>query len=300
MKIVEKLLHFFTPRHTNNHKAKALHVSSITTYITVLVVIQLFLTGIARFNPGILGYASNITVNDLLKYTNEKRASNGVGQVVLNGELTQAAQAKAADMFTNQYWAHTSPQGRDPWSFISDAGYKYLFAGENLARDFGDSKGVVEAWMNSPSHRDNLLNPRYQDIGFAVVNGKYGSYETTLVVQMFGAKSANAPTVEAPAQPKVVEKPVVVAPTEEKHSTPAGIVLDTKVVSPPQTKIDIFSVTKNISLGLVGVLLVVLVVDSILVYKRKTVRISGHNFAHLIFLLALFIILNLIGRGLII
>ncbi|MBI3887705.1 hypothetical protein HY310_01405 [Candidatus Microgenomates bacterium] len=302
MKLVEGFLHFFTPRHTNNHKARALHISSITTYIALLLVFQVFITGVAKFSPGILGYASNISVGDLLRYTNDRRLANGQGTVVLNDTLSKAAGAKAADMFANQYWAHTSPQGKDPWSFINAAGYKYLFAGENLARDFGDSKSVVDAWMNSPSHRDNLLNSRYQDVGFAVMNGKYGNYETTLVVQMFGAKSVNEPTVEAPIiKQEEKQAPVVAAPTEEKRSTPSGVVLNTDTNIPgSKMKVDIFAVTRNISIGLIGMLLAVLVVDSALVYKRKVVRISGHNFAHLVFLLALFIALNLIGRGLVI
>lgn len=291
MKIVEYFLHFFTPRHTNNHKAKALHVYSITTYIAILLVFQIFITGVAKFSPVILGYASNITVNDLLKYSNEARVANGQSAVNLNESLSKAASMKAADMFSGQYWAHISPTGRDPWSFISDAGYSYLFAGENLARDFGDSKSVVNAWMASPSHKENLINSRYQDVGFAVVNGKYNGYETTLVVQMFGAKSVNAPTVEekAPLLEPKIEK------IKEQPSSPSGIILSES--KPP--KIDVFGLTKNISLGLTGLLLVVLVIDSVLVYKRKIVRLSGHNFAHLIFLLALFALLNLIGRGLV-
>lgn len=272
MKFLEGFLHFFTPRHTNNHKAKALHVSSIAIYITILLVVQIFLTGFAKIKPGVLGYASNITVADLLKNTNEKRTAAGDRQLVLNDELSQAAAAKAKDMFTKQYWAHTAPDGTDPWNFILNAGYNYLFAGENLARDFGDSKGVVNAWMNSPSHKENLLNPRYQEVGFAVVNGKYNGYETTLVVQMFGARPGIIPQIS---------------------SEPS------KVESVSSVKLDAFKLTKNISFGLIVVLLGVLAVDSLLIYKRKIVRLSGHNLAHLLFLLAVLVALNLIGRGLV-
>ncbi len=295
MRLLEPLLHFFTPRHTNNHRAKAMHASSITTYIVLLLAFQIILTGIARFSPGILGYASNITVANLLAYTNQQRSAAGQTVLVLNEQLSKAAAAKAADMFASQYWAHTSPAGRDPWSFVNEAGYSYLFAGENLARDFGDSKGVVDAWMNSPSHKENLLNSRYQDIGFAVVNGKYNGYETTLVVQMFGAKSARIPSVEeeqvSPAAPKVVEK------QSEPQSSSAGIILNTQSGSKP--KIDAFNLTKTVSLGLTALLLGVLIIDSVLVYRRRTVRISGHNFAHLVLLIALLVALNLIGRGII-
>lgn len=289
MRILEPFLHFLTPRHTNNHKAKALHVSSITTYIILLLVFQIILTGIARFNPGVLGYASNISIPDLLNDTNDHRIAAGQPALILNSQLSNAAAAKAADMFANQYWAHTSPSGLDPWHFISQVGYNYLFAGENLARDFGDSKSVVDAWMNSPSHRENLLNPRYQEIGFAVVNGKYNGYETTLVVQMFGAKSVQTPTVE--------ETPAKVQAEPTPQSSSAGMILNTQSGSKP--KIDAFGLTKTVSLALTILLLGVLVVDSFLVYRRKTVRLSGHNLAHLVLLLALLVALNLIGRGIV-
>ncbi|MBI3559125.1 hypothetical protein HY085_01900 [Candidatus Gottesmanbacteria bacterium] len=276
MRILEVFLHFFTPRHTNNHKAKALHVSSIGVYITILLVVQIFLTSFARIKPGVLGYASNITVTDLLKDTNEKRVAAGDRQLVLNDQLSQAAAAKAKDMFAKQYWAHTAPDGVDPWSFILSSGYNYLFAGENLARDFGDSRSVVNAWINSPSHKENLLNPRYQEVGFAVVNGKYNGYETTLVVQMFGAKPGGI--LPTPAEPPKVQSVQVIS---------------------NNIKLDVFKLTKNLSLGLIMVLVGVLVVDSFLIYKRKTVRLSGHNLAHLLFLLAVLVALNLIGRGLV-
>ena len=98
---------------------------------------------------------------------------------------------------------------------------------------------------------------------------------------MFGAKTAGIPTVE-----------------ENEPLPPAGVVLNTETVK-PQVKVDVFSLTKTVSLVLTVLLLVVLIVDSFLVYRRKTVRLSGHNFAHLIFLLALLVALNLIGRGIV-
>lgn len=293
MRLVETFLHFFTPRQTNNHKARALHVSAISFYITLLLIFQIGLTLLGKVNPEILGYASNISVADLLTYTNEKRAAAGLATLSLNQELSAAAAAKAGDMFASQYWAHTSPNGRDPWSFITDAGYYYLFAGENLARDFGDSRAVVEAWMNSALHRDNLLNSRYQDIGFAVVNGKYAGHETTLVVQMFGMRAAGVPTVST-EKPKVAAVPP--GPVEIK---PEVAVLPMNVVVKTTPKIDLFSLTKNLSLGLVVVLAGVLIVDSALVYRRRVVRLSGHNLAHLMVLIAVLAALNLIGRGMI-
>lgn len=319
---MEFLLHLLTPRQSNNHRARALHLSSISFYITVLLVFQIALTAVSGLRPGVLGFASNITVNDLLNDTNNKRAGAGAGMLSLNDDLTRAAQAKAADMFANQYWAHNSPSGRDPWSFIVAAGYNYLFAGENLARDFGDSQAVVDAWMNSPSHRDNLLNSRYQDVGFAVVNGKFGSDETTLVVQMFGAKPNQTPSVEAPKE-KVIPTPAPIAPptppapptpvpeiTPTVASSPAQVPPENPTLTPPTTGIilntevnkpvtSVLGATRGVSTLLIIFLMGILVVDGLLVYKRRTVRLSGHNLAHLLILIAVLVALNLIGRGVI-
>lgn len=294
MRVFEVLLHFLTPRSSNNHRAKALHINWLTFYITILLGFQVFLIGVEKFSPEVLGYASNITVTDLLKYTNEKRQQAGVEKLVLSNELSAAAAAKATDMFANQYWAHNSPSGRDPWSFITEAGYTYLFAGENLARDFGDSRAVVEAWMNSASHRENLLNPRYQEVGFAVVNGKYHGYETTLVVQMFGTRPGGIPVQSSETiMPQV-------AVMEEKPATVslegAAIDISNQSLTP---KIDVFEITKNAFLVITGGLIIILGIDGLLAYQRKVVRLSGHNFAHLIFLLVLLAALNLLRRGII-
>lgn len=295
MRFFEDIFHFFVPSPTNGHRARGLHLSSLSLYLVVLLVFQVGILFVSRFSPGVLGYASNITVEDLLKYTNEKREAAGVGTVVLNEQLVSASSMKADDMFKNQYWAHISPSGKDPWSFIISAGYNYLFAGENLARDFGDSKSVVEAWMKSPSHRDNLLNPRYQEIGFAVVNGKYAGYETTLVVQMFGTKPTGAPTIDV-TKPKVVTLPSGANPKISANILP-GSVEGTFALNLP--KIDIYRLMRWISLGSIMFLLGLLVIDAIVVWHKKVVRLSGHNFSHVLILLVALIAVSLIGRGII-
>ncbi len=311
MKPHEHLLHIFTPRHTNNHRAKILHFSGLTFCIALLLVFQLALTFVHAVDPEVLGYASNINVSDLLSQTNSRRAQAGVGALALNDQLTNAASGKGADMFQNQYWAHVSPSGKEPWAFITGAGYNYVFAGENLARDFGDSKGVVDAWMNSPSHKENLLNERFKDVGFAIVNGKYGDSETTLVVQMFGSKASDAPSISEVAAvntPIPSETPTLtptttitpVAPVNPANGQPpTGVVLrtETQITNP---KFDILSLSKTLAFGITMLLLAALVIDAVLIYKRKTVRISGHNIAHMLILITVLVAVTLIGRGIII
>lgn len=243
--------------------------------------------------PLTLGYASSITVTDLLHWTNQKRAGANLPPLILNEKLSQAAGWKAENMFAEQYWAHTSPSGKDPWSYITQAGYRYLYAGENLARDFGDSKSVVEAWMNSKSHKDNLLSSRYEEIGFAVVNGKYRDYETTLVVQMFGALPRTISVAPVP-----LETAEVVLPVQEMAApAPIPAALPQQAVSRPY---DVFAFVRSLALAIGLVLVGVLFIDALIVFHRKTIRLSGHTAAHLLFFLSLLTALLLVQRGVII
>lgn len=301
MKLVEHFLHLFTPRHTNNHRPKILHFSGILSCLVFLLIFQLVISFIHVENPTVLGYASNITINDLLNDTNEKRFSFGLAPLVLNQQLNSAAEKKAEDMFSHQYWAHNSPEGKEPWSFITGAGYNYIFAGENLARDFADSGSVVSAWMDSPSHRENLLNERFKEIGFAVVNGKYGDSETTLVVQMFGTKTEKTPSVAAPEVPSPspsMEATLATAPATVKNTPPLKAVLPaSRVIQKPL--VDILALSKVLTAGTALFLIAVLLTDALLVYRRKTVRISGNNLAHIILLGGVLITILFLGRGVI-
>lgn len=136
-----------------------------------------------------------ISSPSIVSLANTSRAQAGLGALSTNSQLESAALTKANDMFKNQYFAHTSPQGKTPWNFISDAGYSYVYAGENLAIGYGDSSELHNAWMNSPTHRENIMNPNYREIGVASIDGVYEGANTTIVVQEFGSNSAQSPVV---------------------------------------------------------------------------------------------------------
>jgi uncharacterized protein YkwD len=131
-------------------------------------------------------YASIINVNDLLNDSNAVRAANGVAPLQIDNRLNNSASLKAQDMFANNYWANVSPNGTQPWYWFTQAGYPYHSAGENLARGFSTSQEVINGWMNSPTHRANLLSPNFYDVGFAVVNGTLQGRQTILVVAHYG------------------------------------------------------------------------------------------------------------------
>ncbi|MCK4525186.1 MAG: hypothetical protein KAU07_02005, partial [Candidatus Andersenbacteria bacterium] len=101
-------------------------------------------------------------------------------------KLTEAAMEKADDMFEFQYFDHNSPSGSTPWTFIRSAGYDYIYAGENLAIDFVTANGAHKALMESASHRENILNSNYTEIGIAVMEGIFDGNKSIIIVEEFG------------------------------------------------------------------------------------------------------------------
>ncbi|HRY28101.1 MAG TPA: CAP domain-containing protein [Candidatus Moranbacteria bacterium] len=170
------MLHVTTARKTNHHK-KAIAVE-IFFAIAMLAVF---------FVPA--SQASDITSNMVILLVNKARSATNVTALKKNDLLQQAAEEKAQDMINNNYFAHVSPQKKSPWYWIEKNEYDYTYAGENLAINFTNSEDQQEAWMESPLHKKNILNPNYDEIGVAVKQGIVEGKETTVVVQMFGAQA---------------------------------------------------------------------------------------------------------------
>lgn len=168
-------------------------------YTAILVLINSFggLLGISEVQ------ASTITPTNIVSLTNKERVKYGLGTLKNNSKLSSAALAKANNMFKEQYWNHFGPNGETPWQFIKAAGYTYVYAGENLAKGFKSAEGVVDAWMASPTHKENIVSGNYVDIGVAVVDGKLLGEQVTLVVQMFGnPTNVVTPTPQTNTKPK--------------------------------------------------------------------------------------------------
>lgn len=142
------------------------------------------------YNKDVLAYASNMTIADLLKSTNEARSANGLQPLSLNSKLDTSAQLKANDMVKKNYWSHNSPDGTEPWYWFDQAGYTYSAAGENLAYGFSTGSEVSAAWMNSPEHKANVLG-NYEDVGFGIASSaSYQGGEYTVVVAHYGKPRA--------------------------------------------------------------------------------------------------------------
>lgn len=312
------LRHLFLPHESNNHRSFLLHHKSLFVLILLVVISTSLLFSIRNVAPNVLGIATDISVDGLLSFTNQKRQEQGTSALLLNAELSQAAAAKASDMFSKDYWAHNAPDGTTPWVYFQNVGYRYVYAGENLAKDFNDSTGVVDAWMASSSHRENMLSGKYDEVGFAVVNGKLNGSETTLVVEMLGKRqgsqvavvpASQAQPIATPTQQAaklVVTTPVpTLAPTSVPSPTiaPVAIVkrepLDQTIVAGVTNRpfIDSSIFTKRLALSVLVLLVIAFILDMLYIERRKLVRLVGHNADHIIFLVGAMALIAIFGRG---
>ena len=296
-------LSFLLPQEERAQRAPIIHRPALAIYIFILLFFYVFVNFFKTAAPGILGFASDIFTDEIVELTNAERDRNGLPPLRLDPLLSEAARRKAEDMFADDYWAHIAPDGTKPWDFITGVGYNYVYAGENLAKDFQKSEAVVKAWMESPTHRQNILNEKFKDIGVAVVNGALNGYETTLVVQMFGQKVeylASEPQKSAPpVLPSAQVQEVVPAPlfasgvgqeveqkTEEVEIPPQSVTIEKPQEAQwslgvrARPRVDVFSLTRTLSLVLGSMVLGFFTLDAYVAQRRGLVRLSGHTVAH--------------------
>ncbi len=313
------LAHVFVPHYSNNHRARILHPQVLFLITISLFVFQILFNNVGS-QVGILGYAANISPAEVITLTNQKRAESGLASLTYSQSLTNAARAKGEHMLAYDYWAHIAPDGTEPWKFFTDSGYSYKYAGENLARDFSNPESAVNAWMASPTHKENLLSPKYSEIGIAVVEGDLSGVDTTIIVQLFGTSLSGGnqpvPIAKASEVNDTVTTPIAVAtpniptatsvpsssvtPTPSLVLTPTG--LPTVTSTPTQSPnliassdtsggtsssrhfISPFLTTRGISIAVTLILIVVFAIDLVYVSYRKIPRVHGKTFAHLAFL----------------
>lgn len=207
-KMGQLLKYSFIPSEKNHHKPHMLHEFTLIAIISV----SLFLSGISfaryYFLHGTV-QGQEIVSSVLIDLTNETRQKYGESPLKKNSLLEQASAYKADDMAAYQYFAHNSPTGKTPWYWLKKAGYDFMYAGENLAVDFTQSKDVSDAWMKSPTHKANILNSKFTEIGITVKEGMIDGHNTIYVVQMFGTPKASAATTAIVPMASAAIDPVI-------------------------------------------------------------------------------------------
>lgn len=246
----------------------------LSVYLVVAILMVFASKKVPAFS-NVLGLATDITVEKLYSLTNEERAKISLPPLQMNTALSDAAAKKASHMFQKDYWSHFSPDGTSPWDFIKQSGYQYEFAGENLAKNFLFSKNVVDAWMNSPTHRENIVRKEYSEVGYAVVNGMLNGEETTLVVQMFGTPLAK--TVNAPSSP-LGEQPVVQKVPQQQKAQILGL------AQKPGTAVNGKHLTYDINIVFIVFIVLALLIDFAVASRLNILHLRGKHLAHLLFL----------------
>jgi len=279
------LKHAFLPHQGNNYRAKVLHHDSLTYIMGLLLItILIFRTTANTSFHRVLGASLNIQTQVLLADTNKERAHYGLNPLTLNKKLSEAAADKAHDMFAHDYWNHYSPTGTSPWYFFTKNDYHYLYAGENLAKDFSDSAKVVQAWMQSTKHRENILRSEYTEIGFAVEEGVLQGKPTVLVVQLLATPDPSyVPDTNASTQQKSNVLNATSAPSVQKAK-----LINTAVWG------------RNAMLFILTILICALAIDMYIFERQKMYRSTGKSVFHIVFLFVVIIGIVVINTGTII
>jgi uncharacterized protein YkwD len=228
-KWIKKLHWHFIPSHENAFQPHALRMPAAAGILGLIVVVEaLYLVGTFVILPS-SNYFAAVFASVLVDQTNGVRQTESLGTLKTNPILEHAARLKVEDMVAKGYFSHNSPDGKTPWYWFDKAGYNYAAAGENLAVNFVDSQDVTNAWMQSPTHRANIMSGNYTEIGIAVMSGMYKGREAIFVVQEFGRPSVRAQ--ETLVSNSEEHEPIIVLPPPTPNPSPV-----TKPVSPATTK----------------------------------------------------------------
>lgn len=171
------------------------HRFKIALTAAILVTIVAGKTGVSaamRLYPSLAASDTGVSSHEIIKLTNDYRASQGLPILQENARLDQAAADRARDMLHRGYFDHTAPDGNRFSKWVQNVNYKYFYVGENLAIDFNDAGEAFHAWLGSPEHLENIIRPQYHEIGVAAIEGNFNGRPTTVIVQIFGSRVMGA------------------------------------------------------------------------------------------------------------
>ena len=149
------------------------------------IVIVLALPVVASAQPSI---GALPTPEQIVAEMNRERSAHGLAPLRLNERLNLAATDRIKDMFAKRYFDHVAPDGLDPFSWVEQRGYDYRSIGENIAIGYQTAATIVEGWMTSPGHRQNILEKKYEEVGIAIAAGSPTPQERGPVVVSFYAR----------------------------------------------------------------------------------------------------------------
>lgn len=219
---------YFIPHPGNGHKPHILRLEASLVILSLVLILETVFLLNSFLIYDRTDFFAAILPDVLVDETNISRETANINLLNTNPLLQEAARLKAENMAANGYFAHTSPDGKNPWYWLEEVGYSFASAGENLAINFINSNDVTEAWMNSQGHRENILNGDFTEIGIAAAKGKYKGNETTFVVQFFGRPASGI--AQAQVEPELAgeagQKSAVTVSSDEMFIEVEGVVIE--------------------------------------------------------------------------
>lgn len=263
------------PHQGNNHHPHFIRLPYQAFWVILIFTLVVTSNVLFSSKPKVLGFSTNIDVAKIIQLTNKEREKVGLKALKENPILDQGAVNKGKDMIEKGYWSHFALDGTTPWYFFGKAGYRYSVAGENLARDFSTNEAVVSAWMDSPTHRENILNSEYTDIGIGVIYGKLEGRETSIIVQFLGSPAVSGIDSEKTLAPQVPE---------------ITLGLDTKIKD--------LGVTQKMLIPILLFLAFLYLIDSVIIHRKKIYRAKSHSsLLHFSALIILIVSIVLVSKG---
>lgn len=138
--------------------------------IMTVVVVALILASPHVSGDDVYG-TDAITRLTVAEQINRHRIEHGLWPLRSDDRLHLAAEDRITDMEILGYWTHESPEGTSPFVWLAKRDYRHVAAAENLAAGYETASVLVQAWMESPGHRDNILSPEFSAIGIAWMEG---------------------------------------------------------------------------------------------------------------------------------
>ncbi|MDA8611308.1 CAP domain-containing protein [Candidatus Pacebacteria bacterium] len=223
------LKNYFIPHEGNDHKPHSLREKSIIYFLVIALVFELGFLSIL-FSPLASSFKDNLAAilpQVLVLATNEERQDRNLGMLNTNEKLVLAAQLKADDMAEREFFAHVNPDGNQPWYYIQQAGYEFDAAGENLAVNFIDSDDVHRAWMKSPTHKANIVQNKFTEIGIATSRGRYEGKDVIFVAQFFATPKTQETNIKKQDTNniQIAKTPTTPTPTDNDTKDQEEVVL---------------------------------------------------------------------------
>ena len=173
--------------------------------------------------PSCEGENINLNAYEMRTYElhNQTRESNNLATLCISEILTQAAKAHSQEMIDQSYYEHNSYNGESFSTRLESFGYtSYEKLAENIAWGSGSSaspENIFQSWMDSPEHRENILDPDFREVGIGTATGECEGYsDCTMYTVDFGARQSSA-TQEGADTPQVTNTPQERADTPQRN-----------------------------------------------------------------------------------